>query len=98
MDGWGSLTMLIKRQEADKFRKAGLRSKLKSLKEGYLNAHESKEEFDFPEISSVEMKILKDQIRKDLRKERIKEIIYYGAILITIVIGFYYLFIKQTSQ
>lgn len=95
---WGALSILIKKQEANKFRKAELRSKLKSQREGYSNAHESKDEFDFPKISSVEMKRLKSQIRKDFRKEKIKDVIYYGAIVITIVIGFYYIFIKQTSQ
>jgi hypothetical protein len=94
MDGWGSLTMLIKRQEADKFRKAELRSKLKNQKEGYLNAHESKDEFNFPEISSVEMKKLKEKIRRDIRNEWIRSLVFLLlvlSIIIACIIYIYYL-------
>ncbi len=87
MDGWGSLTMLIKRQEADKFRKAELRARLKSQKENYLHTREQKDEFDFPEISPQEMKILKEKIRKDLKKQRIKSFII-SCLLLTIILTY----------
>lgn len=94
MDGWGSLTMLIKRQEADKFRKAELRARLKSQKESYLHGHEHKDEFDFPEISPPEMKKLKERIRKDLKKQRIKSIIISSIILSIIITYIVYLYLR----
>ncbi|MBL4605291.1 MAG: hypothetical protein JKY02_06445 [Flavobacteriaceae bacterium] len=95
MDGWGALAMLIKRQEADKFRKAQLRSKLKKQKEAYLHAYESKDEFDFPKISSVEMKILKDQIRKDFRKEKIKNSLYFITSIVLVSSLIIYLYMQM---
>ncbi len=86
--------MLIKRQEADKWRKADLRAKLKSQKEGYLEAYKSKDEFDFPEISTSEMKRLKDKIRSDFRRERIKNIIILSIsflIMITLIVTYFLL-------
>lgn len=38
MDGWGSLTMLIKRQELTKARKSKLRYELQKRKEAFLKA------------------------------------------------------------
>jgi len=95
MDGWGALTMLIKRQQADKFRKAALRAKLKSQKESYIHSHESKDEFNFPELPRSEMEKLKSEIRRDFKKQRIKQNLYYTAILITILTFFYFFFIHK---
>lgn len=95
MDGWGSLTMLIKRQEADKFRKAELRARLKSQRELYLHAHEAEDEFNFPKVSSIEMKKLKDQIRKDIRKENVKNILFYLIIFIILLSVIIYVYLKK---
>ncbi|MFY0604060.1 MAG: hypothetical protein JXQ93_08925 [Flavobacteriaceae bacterium] len=71
MDGWGSLTMLIKRQEAAKFRKAALRTELKNRKESYLHdVYDSKDEFEFPEVSELEMKRIKKEIRRKYKRQR----------------------------
>lgn len=91
MDGWGSLTMLIKRQEAAKFRKAALRSELKKRKLGFL--HEpftAEDEFDFPEVSKYELDKIKADIRKKYRRERIVQICI--SILILVVL-FYVLYL-----
>ena len=95
MDGWGALTMLIKRQESDKFRKTQLRVKLKNQKEGYLNANQAKDEFDFPKISSEEMKKLKNQIRKDLRKENVKNTLFLLVIFIIVLSVITYVYLEK---
>ncbi len=55
MDGWGALTMLIKRQNASRNRKADLRYELRKKKEELLKRKGSHQEFDFPEISKEEL-------------------------------------------
>ncbi len=95
MEGWGSLTMLIKRQEADKFLKAQMRSKLKSQRELYLHTNEAEGEFDFPKISSIEMKRIKDQIRKDLRKEKIKNVLYYFVSFLIVFSVIVYIYLRK---
>lgn len=86
MDGWGSLTMLIKRQEAAKFRKAALRAELKHRKEGYIHdPYTIKDEFDFPEVSEFEMKKIKEEIRKKYRKQRNIQFIF-SAVLLSFII------------
>ena len=92
---YGSLAVLIKRQKSEKFRKAELRAKLKSQKELYLDVYKTKDEFDFPEISSIEMKKLKDQIRKDFRKEKIKTILSYLAISLIVVSVVVYIYLRK---
>jgi hypothetical protein len=93
MDGWGSLTMLIKRQEAAKFRKAILRAELRSRKESHLqDVYNSKDEFDFPEISNVEMKKLKNEIRSKYRRERALLLLTTLMLLLLIVIAAFLMF------
>ena len=77
MDGWGSLTMLIKRQNAEKYRKADLRYKLQKRKESHVSDKESEDEFDFPKLSKLEMMRIKENIRKRAKAERLKSIISY---------------------
>tara|TARA_R110001632_G_scaffold152588_2_gene270276 strand:- start:10866 stop:11153 length:288 start_codon:yes stop_codon:yes gene_type:complete len=91
---WGGLSILIKRQEAAKFRKAALRAELKNRKESYIhNVYDLKDEFDFPEISHSEMQLLKEKIRNDFRKKRRKEIIIVSilCLLFTVIITSLYL-------
>tara|TARA_R110002073_G_scaffold8207_1_gene45707 strand:+ start:145402 stop:145692 length:291 start_codon:yes stop_codon:yes gene_type:complete len=96
MDGWGALTMLIKRQEATKWRKAELRHQLQKRKEALIHKRTDQNEFNFPELSNSEMRKVKDQIRRDFKKERIKHIIYLSTVLL-IFISFFviYLFITD---
>lgn len=90
---YGALTVLVKRQQSEKFRKAQMRAKLKSRKESYLDAYDSKDEFDFPEISTIEMRKLKDQIRKDFRREKIKNVFYFlvSILLVSSLVIYVYL-------
>ncbi|MEE9407483.1 MAG: hypothetical protein V3V28_05355 [Polaribacter sp.] len=90
MDGWGSLTMLIKRQEASKNRKAALRYELQKKKENYFNNNTY--ELEFPKISNSEMKVLKQEIRKKYRNNKIKTIILNILILAFVLFLFYYIF------
>ncbi len=90
MDGWGSLTMLIKRQQAAKNRKSELRFQLQKRKESFLSS-KNINEFEFPAISNSEMKTLKQQIRKDLKKERIKNLIINLILLLCSIAFIYYL-------
>ncbi|MDT7832181.1 hypothetical protein RQM59_07295 [Flavobacteriaceae bacterium S356] len=86
MDGWGSLTMLIKRQEAAKFRKAVLRADLKNRKESYLqDAYTIKDEFNFPEVSELEMKKIKETIRRNYRRQRKIQFLFSITLLSAIV-------------
>mgnify|MGYP001950925005 CR=1 FL=1 len=85
MDGWGSLTMLLKRQNSDKYRKAQLRHELQKKKENFLSNQESATEFDFPKVSDVEMERIKADIRADFRKQRIKNRIISVFILIAVI-------------
>ncbi|WP_439129452.1 hypothetical protein [Polaribacter sp.] len=92
MDGWGALTMLIKRQEAAKNRKAVLKKALQEKKMSYLHV-ENKTEFGFPELSTVELKQLKNDIRKEIKKQRIKSIISSLILLISIISIVYFIFL-----
>jgi len=71
MDGWGSLTMLMRRQNADKYRKAKLRYELQKRKEDFLTNKAAASEFDFPELSKDEMDHVKDTIRSKMKREKI---------------------------
>ena len=87
MDGWGSLTMLIKRQNAAKYRKAELRHELQKKRESYVkDAYNSSEEFEFPEISQHKMNVLKKEIQEKLKRERRKNIYSYGLAIGLIVL------------
>ena len=74
MDGWGSLTMLIKRQEAAKNRKASLKYELQKRRESYFKG-KPEQGLEFPEISTAEMNVLKEKIRKKHKANKIKNAI-----------------------
>ena len=82
MDGWGSLTMLIKRQQTDRWRKTELRAQLRKRKEGFLHEKKLRNDLDFPEISVLEMQKIKQQIRQDFKKERVQNTIFYIFVLL----------------
>lgn len=90
MDGWGSLTMLIKRQEAAKNRKATLKYELQKRKTSLLNG--KKNSLKFPEINADELEIIKSEIRKKYKREKIKSIILDIIILISGFLFLCYLF------
>lgn len=93
MDGWGALTMLIKRQEAAKWRKAELRRQLQKRKEGLIHERTDQNEFNFPKLSNSEMRKVKNQIRRDFKKEKIKHLIYLSTVLLIFISFMTYLFI-----
>lgn len=92
MDGWGSLTMLIKRQNADKYRKAELRYKLQKKKEGFVHDAYDRDgnEFEFPEFSKAEMEAFKKEIRTEIKKQRLRNLGTYFLVII-LIISFVYL-------
>ena len=92
MDGWGSLTMLIKRQNAAKNRKNELKYQLQKNKESYLK-NKGKNDFDFPELSNSEMTILKQQIRKNLKKEKIKNMVINLTLVFASFLTLYFIII-----
>jgi len=81
MDGWGSLTMLIKRQLASRKRKENFQFDLQKKKENLLK-NSSITELEFPVISDSKMKLIKKKIKKKYKTERIKDIILYVIITI----------------
>jgi len=94
MDGWGSLTMLIKRQNAEKYRKADLRYELQKRKESYITDKESQDEFDFPQLSRSEMNEIKEDIRKKIRTDKLKSSIRYILAAIAAFLFITYLFMS----
>ena len=90
MDGWGSLTMLIKRQEAAKNRKSALKYELQKRRESYFKG-KPEQELEFPEISTTEMNILKEKIRKKYKADKIKNAIISIILFIFVVAVFYYI-------
>lgn len=93
MDGWGSLTMLIKRQEAAKNRKSDLKYELQKRRESLLKGKPA-QELEFPEISTAEMKILKEKIRKKYKADKIKNAII-SILLFTLVVAVFYYIISN---
>lgn len=91
MDGWGSLTMLIKRQEAAKNRNAALKYELQKRRESYFKG-KNIQELEFPEISNTEMKILKEKIRKKYKADKIKNVIKNILLFVLVVAVLYYMF------
>jgi hypothetical protein len=91
MDGWGSLTMLIKRQEAAKNRKSTLKYELQKRRESLFKDN-VRQKLEFPEISNADMKILKEEIRKKHRTEKTKSIIINIIIFTFVLFLFYYIF------
>jgi hypothetical protein len=90
MDGWGSLTMLIKRQEAAKNRKASLKYELQKRRESYFKGN-PEQALEFPEISTAEMKVLKEKIRKKYKADKIKNVIINIIIFTFVAAVFYYI-------
>jgi hypothetical protein len=90
MDGWGALTMLIKRQEAAKNRKSALKYELQKRRESYFKG-KPEQGLEFPEISNTEMKILKEKIRKKYKADKIKNAIISILIFTFVVAVFYYI-------
>ena len=94
MDGWGSLAMLIKRQEAAKNRKAKLKYDLQKRKESFLNENPH-QELAFPEISKEKLHALKQEIRKKHKKIRIKSILLNISLLLAFICLVFYFIYKK---
>mmetsp|Transcript_15281 Transcript_15281/g.45632 ORF Transcript_15281/g.45632 Transcript_15281/m.45632 type:complete len:102 (+) Transcript_15281:319-624(+) len=92
MDGWGALTMLVKRQNAAKYRKAALRHELQKRKESFLKDVYDDEKLDFPEISSYEMNVLKREIRAKLKKQKRQNLLSYAMVIGLILLFFFLLY------
>ncbi len=58
-DPWGGLTVLIKKQQHNKYRKAELKYLLQKRKESYLKEN-TNNKLVFPEVSKEELKTIKD--------------------------------------
>jgi hypothetical protein len=91
MDAWGSLTTLIKKQEAVKQRKATIRKQLRKRKESFINVN-PEGKLEFPELSRADMANLKDKIRKEYRKAHFKKGIVNALIFLSIALIFYVIF------
>jgi hypothetical protein len=91
---WGTLTMLIKKQEATKHRKAEIRRNFKNRKNLFIETN-NKGELDFPKISNAEMALLKRKIRKEYRKRNIKKGIINALIFTAVAFVFYYLILMN---
>jgi len=93
MDPWGSLTMLIKKQEVAKNRKAALKYELQKRREVLLKGG-ARKEMEFPEISKADMIILKEEIRRKHQADQTKNIIIYILFFILVSFTTYYVFIN----
>lgn len=91
MDGWGSLTMLIKRQEAAKNRKSKLKYELQKRKESLISKNRYK--LDFTHVSNSDLKKIKTQIRKKYRIENIKNIVINSILLLVSILIIYLIYI-----
>lgn len=92
MDGWGSLTMLLKGQNAEKIRKTKLRNELQKRKESFFKG--KNELLELPEITKKELKKIKLEIRQKLKKERIKSL-YVSSIIFIFSFIIIYLLINN---
>lgn len=91
MDGWGSLTMLIKRQNASKYRKAKNRYEHQKKKEQFLNDYPSElTQLEFPEISPQRLEALKLQIRKRVKRNHTIKVIVYSIVIATCTLLYLY--------
>lgn len=95
MDGWGALSMLIKRQQADKRRKAEIRAIYIKKKISYINTKKVKNKFNFPELTPIELKNLKKEIKKKIIRKRITSFILSTLLFILVLTGIVYLFHKK---
>lgn len=87
---WGALSSLLKKQEAAKFRKSKLKYELQKRRESLLKGS-TRKEMEFPEISKVDMEILKSAIRKKYKADRVKSIIKNVLLLIFVIFIFYFI-------
>lgn len=90
MEGWGSLTVLIKKQEAAKNRKAKLKYELQKRKESLIS--KEKNSLVFKEVSKADLKTIKAEIREKYRKERIKTLIVNFMLLVVSSFVIYLIF------
>lgn len=91
MDGWGSLTMLMKRQNAAKYRKAKKRHDHQKKKEQFVNDHSSDfTQLEFPEISPQRLETLKLQIRKRAKRKHTIKVIVYAIVIATCTLLYLY--------
>lgn len=100
MDGWGALTMLLKRQNADKYRKAQLRHELQKKRESFLSNQKVNSDVNFPEITRDQMEMIKQEIRSNLRKQRINSRLISALIfiLVVILVGSLFLFYMEEME
>jgi hypothetical protein len=90
---FGAITSLIKKQEAAKYRKATLKYELQKRRESLLKGKPA-QALEFPEISTAEMKVLKEKIRKKYKTDKIKNAII-SILLFTLVAAVFYYIISN---
>lgn len=68
---WGALTILTRKQNNAKYRKAELRHELQKKKEQFLKDHPTdlKTELEFPEVSKQQLELIKKEIRRKAKRE-----------------------------
>ncbi|WP_026777729.1 hypothetical protein [Polaribacter sp. Hel_I_88] len=93
MDPWGSLTMLLKKQEVAKNRKAALKYELQKRREVLLKGG-ARKEMEFPEISKTDITILKEGIRRKHKADQTKNIIIYILFFILVLFLIYYVVVN----
>lgn len=91
MDGWGSLTVLIKKQEAAKNRKAKLKYELQKRRESLISKNLNK--LVFNEVSDSDLLEIKAQIRRKYRREKVKNTIVNIILLLISTVILYYIYI-----
>ena len=74
---WGAITNLTKRQHNEKVRKAEYRYEHQKRRESYAIPKESIDEFDFPELSKVELEKVKEEIRKKMKTQKLYDVLRY---------------------
>ena len=90
---FGAITSLIKKQEAAKYRKATLKYELQKRRESLLKGKPT-QELEFHEISTAEMNVLKEKIRKKYKADKIKNAII-SILLFTLVAAVFYYIISN---
>ncbi len=87
--GYGHLLVLIKKQLSDQYRKAANRIDFKKKRESYFH-HEESYTMEFPQVSALELEIIKKEIRKKAKKEFQTKLIKEGTIFISLLIAISY--------
>ena len=98
MDGYGALSMLIKRQNADKNRKTKFRYELQKKREELLTTEIIEDSFSFPQLSEFEIKIKKDQIRAQIRKDKIRNNFISGLMFMASCLFVVWLIVAHTNK